>query len=78
VKPSSQAPSFWLNALTTTFIVLGPGMEDAAAGKDVYAASLSRVALFLALTLYAWAVVWLLAPTSSSPVPPSGQRPAHK
>ncbi|MCG2595466.1 DUF2955 domain-containing protein [Ramlibacter sp. XY19] len=79
VKASGQAPSFWLNALVTMFIVLGPGIEDASAGKDVYAASLARVALFMAVTLYAWAVVWLLAPaTSSSPVPPSGQRPAHR
>lgn len=79
VKASGQPPSFWLNALMTMFIVLGPGIEDAQAGKDVYAASLARVSLFVAITLYAWAVVWLLGPaTSSSPAPPSGPRPAYK
>ena len=78
VKASAQPPAFWLNALMTMFIVLGPGIEDAQVGKDVYAASLARVSLFVAITLYAWAVVWLLAATSSSPLPPSAPRPAHK
>ena len=60
VKPTSEPPSFWLNALITMFIVLGPGIEDAAVGKDVYRASATRVALFIGVALYAWATVWAL------------------
>ena len=60
IKPTSVAPTFWLNALITMFIVLGPGIEDAAAGKDVYLASATRVSLFVLVSLYAWATVWAL------------------
>ena len=58
VKPTSEPPSFWLNVLITMFILLGPAIEDAAVGKDVYKASATRVALFVAVALYAWATVW--------------------
>jgi hypothetical protein len=60
VRPSAYAPSFWLNALMTMFIVLGPAIEDAAVGKDPYAASATRVALFVFVALYGWATVWML------------------
>jgi hypothetical protein len=60
LKPTSVAPTFWLNALITMFILLGPAIEDAAVGKDVYRASATRVALFVGVSLYAWATVWLL------------------
>lgn len=60
VKPSSESPSFWSNALITMLILLGPGIEDAAVGKDVYHASVTRVALFVGVSLYAWATVWAL------------------
>jgi hypothetical protein len=60
VKPSFAPPSFWVNALATMFIVLGPGIEDAAVGKDVYLASAIRCSLFVAVALYAWALVWAL------------------
>ena len=60
VKPTSFAPSFWSNALVTMLILLGPAIEDAAVGKDVYAASATRVALFVGVALYAWAMVWAL------------------
>jgi uncharacterized membrane protein len=60
VKPTSEPPSFWVNALMTMFILLGPGIEDAAVGKDVYRASAIRVSLFVAVALYAWATVWAL------------------
>jgi hypothetical protein len=60
VKPTSEPPSFWLNVLITMFILLGPGIEDAAVGKDVYSASATRVTLFVAVALYAWAMVWAL------------------
>ena len=60
VKPTSEPPSFWVNALITMFILLGPAIEDAAVGKDVYKASATRVALFIGVALYAWATVWVL------------------
>ena len=60
VKPTSEPPSFWLNALVTMLILLGPAIEDSAAGKDVWRASVIRVSLFIAVALYAWATVWAL------------------
>ena len=39
-------------------IVLDPGIEGAAVGKDAFAASATRVALFIAAALYAGAAVW--------------------
>lgn len=60
VRPTSAPPSFWVNALVTMFILLGPAIEDAAIGKDVYKASATRVALFVGVALYAWATVWAL------------------
>jgi hypothetical protein len=60
VRPTSFAPSFWANALATMLILLGPAIEDSANGKDVYAASVVRVTLFVGVALYAWATVWAL------------------
>jgi hypothetical protein len=60
VKATSEPPSFWLNAIITMFILLGPGIEDAAVGKDVYSASATRMALFVGVAFYAWATVWVL------------------
>jgi hypothetical protein len=68
VQPSRFAPSFWLNALMTMFILLGPAIEDAAVGKDPYAASATRVTLFIVVSLYAWATVWALERWRSSAV----------
>jgi hypothetical protein len=60
VRPTSEPPSFWVNALVTMLILLGPAIEDAAVGKDVYRASATRIALFVGVALYAWATVWAL------------------
>lgn len=60
VRRTSFPPSFWGNALVTMLILLGPAIEDASVGKDVYRASATRVALFVAVSLYAWATVWVL------------------
>ena len=57
-KATSSPPTFWSNALVTMLILLGPAIEDAAVGKDVVTASATRVALFIAAALYAWATVW--------------------
>jgi len=59
-KATSSPPTFWSNALVTMLILLGPAIEDAAVGKDVVSASVTRVALFIAAALYAWATVWAL------------------
>jgi len=60
VLKSSHPASFWLNVATTMLILLGPAVEDSANGKDVYAAFLVRMGLFVAVTLYAWLAVYLL------------------
>lgn len=60
VRRTSFTPSFWRNALITMLILLGPAIEDAAVGNDVYRASAIRVALFVGVALYAWAIVWVL------------------
>lgn len=60
LQATSAPPSFWVNALVTMLILLGPAIEDSAGGKDVLSASAVRVALFVAVALYAWATVWVL------------------
>ena len=75
VKPTSFPPSFWVNALVTMFILLGPAIEDAAVGKDPYAASATRVTLFLAIAFYAWATVWVLERWRASRPAVSAARP---
>jgi hypothetical protein len=42
------------------WILLGPAIEDASVGKDVGSAAATRVALFIAASLYAWAMVGAL------------------
>jgi hypothetical protein len=53
-------PSFWTNACVTMLILLGPAVEDTANGKDVKEAFATRMLLFVAVTLYAWAAVFVL------------------
>lgn len=58
--PGGMAPGFWLNALITMLILLGPAVQDSASGKDALTASLVRFATFVAVTVYAWAAILLL------------------
>jgi hypothetical protein len=60
VVPTAFPPAFWNNALVTTLILIGPAIEDSANGSAVLQASAVRVALFVGVSLYAWAMVWLL------------------
>ena len=60
IRPGSLPPSFWVQSLVTMLLLLGPAIEDSAGGKDVLKASAVRVALFVAVALYAWATVWAL------------------
>jgi hypothetical protein len=53
-------PSFWSNALATSLLLLGPAIEDSAAGKGVFEASLVRVTLFIIVALYVWGTIWIL------------------
>jgi hypothetical protein len=53
-------PSFWQNACVTMLILIGPAVEDAAIGKDVLDAFVTRMSLFVAVTLYAWFTVHVL------------------
>lgn len=57
---SKRSPGFWLNSLTTMLLLLGQSVQDSASGKDVYAAFAVRMGLFIAVTLYAWAAVYLI------------------
>ncbi|MOA29654.1 hypothetical protein D3C78_1506840 [compost metagenome] len=41
-------------------ILLGLSVQDSANGKDVYSAFFVRMALFVAISLYAWLMVYLL------------------
>ncbi|WP_439106697.1 DUF2955 domain-containing protein [Congregibacter sp.] len=54
------APSFWINALVTMLILLGPAVEDSANGKDALTAFFQRFATFVAVTLYAWGALAIL------------------
>lgn len=69
---NSLSPGFWLNTCATLIILLGQSVQDSAAGKDVYTAFAVRMGLFLLVTVYACAAVYLLdrraAPTQGSPV----------
>ncbi|MFG0381601.1 DUF2955 domain-containing protein [Pseudomonas sp. zbq_18] len=57
---NSLTPGFWLNTCATLIILLGQSVQDSAAGKDVYSAFALRMGLFLLVTLYACAAVYLL------------------
>lgn len=60
VKASAYPPSYWMNALLTLLIFLGPAVEDSAIGKDVFSAAAIRLSLFVAVALYAWVAIYIL------------------
>jgi hypothetical protein len=70
LSPTRHPPSFWLNTLVTLIILLGQSVQDSAAGKDVYTAFAVRMALFLAVTLYACLMLQLLASPRRAPPQP--------
>lgn len=57
VIASRYPASFWQYAFVTMLILLGPAVADSASDKDVYQAFFVRLALFLAVTVYAWAAI---------------------
>lgn len=55
-----RSPAFWVSCLTTMLILLGQSVQDSAGGQDVYRAFAVRMALFLAVSLYASGMlVWI-------------------
>ncbi|MGQ7958514.1 DUF2955 domain-containing protein [Pseudomonas sp. SP16.1] len=54
------SPGFWLNSAMTLIILLGQSVQDSALGKDVYSAFAIRMGLFVLVTLYACAAVYLI------------------
>ncbi|GGP22321.1 DUF2955 domain-containing protein [Silvimonas iriomotensis] len=60
ILPTRHPPSFWLNAMITLVIFLGPAVQDSASGKDVLTAAVIRLALFTGVALYAWAAIYVL------------------
>lgn len=58
--PTRVAPSFWINALVTMLILLGPAVEDSANGKDALAGFIVRFTTFVGVTLYAWGAIAVL------------------
>jgi hypothetical protein len=57
---SRFSPSFWLGVVVNLLILLGPAVEDSAAGKDVFKAFAVRFGLFVVVTLYAWGAIFAL------------------
>ncbi len=60
VLRSRFSPAFWSDVVVNLLIMLGPAVEDSATGKDVYRAFAVRFALFIVVTLYAWAAIAFL------------------
>ena len=60
LNPSRFSASFWINVFMTMLILLGSAVQDSATGNDVYKAFIIRMALFIAVTLYAWLAIYLL------------------
>jgi hypothetical protein len=59
-RRTSLRPAFWSNALVTTFLLLGPAIEDSASGKSVLEGSIMRTLLFVGVAFYAWGMIRLL------------------
>jgi hypothetical protein len=57
IVESRYPPSFWQEVLINLLILLGPAVEDTAAGKDPYEAFAIRFTLFVVVTLYAWGAI---------------------
>lgn len=64
---NSLTPGFWLNTCATLIILLGQSVQDSASGKDVYSAFAVRMGLFILVTLYACAAVYLLDRRAGAP-----------
>ncbi len=60
VVATRKSPAYWVSCLTTMLILLGQSVQDSAGGQDVYRAFAIRMALFLAVSLYASGMlIWI-------------------
>ncbi|WP_447749337.1 DUF2955 domain-containing protein [Pseudomonas nicosulfuronedens] len=60
VVTTRKSPAYWVSCLTTMLILLGQSVQDSAGGQDVYRAFAIRMALFLAVSLYASGMlIWI-------------------
>jgi len=66
--------SFWQNACVTMLILVGPAVEDTANGNDVQEAFVTRMSLFVVVTLYAWGAVFALERLRNRRLAPSSVR----
>jgi hypothetical protein len=57
IDESRYPATFWQDVVVNLLILLGPAVQDSAAGKDPYAAFAVRFSLFVAVTLYAWGAI---------------------
>ena len=57
---SGYSRGFWQDGLITTFILLGPMLQDSANAPDMLLKLAMRIALFIGVALYAWLMVYLL------------------
>jgi hypothetical protein len=69
VRRTRMQPAFWSNALVTSFLLLGPAIEDSASGKSVLEGAVVRTGLFVAVACYAWAMIRLLERRRTGPPP---------
>jgi hypothetical protein len=69
VRRTRLRPAFWSNALITTFLLLGPAIEDSASGKSVLEGAVVRTGLFVAVACYAWGMIRLLEHRRTGPPP---------
>jgi len=60
ILESRFPPSFWQAVTMTLILLLGAAVIDSENGKDVYQAFVTRISLFVVVTLYAWLSVRLL------------------
>lgn len=60
ISPSRFNFDFWNNSLLTMIILLGPSVSDSQSGNDIDQAIIIRMAAFIALSFYAFALVHLL------------------
>jgi hypothetical protein len=49
--------TYWQEVVVNMLILLGPAIEDSAAGRDPYKAFAIRFSLFVVITLYAWGAI---------------------
>jgi len=58
--PTQYPASYWVNVIVTMLILLGTTVNDSSTGKDVYQAFFIRMSLFILVTLYAVAAVYVM------------------